>query len=86
MPIHEFKCRRCGNKFDELVKLGEIPPCPSCGDKKPEQLFSTSAAISTPSSREKSAGQARRKAGAVRKEQKHAQAEYERNYIKEHSE
>lgn len=85
MPLYEFKCRKCGHKFDELVRLGEVPPCPSCGDKKPEQLFSTSAAISTGTTRDRSAGQARRKAGAVRKEQQHAQAEYERNYIKEHS-
>jgi hypothetical protein len=36
--------------------------------------------------RKRTAGVARRKAGAVKREKDHAQREYERNYIKEHSE
>lgn len=86
MPLYEFKCRACGKRFEELVRLGETPECPKCHDAAPERLFSTSAVVSTDRSRKKAAGVARRKAGAIKREQDHAQREYERNYIKEHSE
>jgi len=85
MPIYEFRCRRCNRKFEELVRLGEVPECPACGDAQPERLFSTSAGVSTDKTRKRSAAQARRVASAVKKEKDHAQREYERNYIKEHS-
>jgi hypothetical protein len=70
--------------FDELVKLGETPDCPSCGGKDPERLISLPA-VSTESSRRRSLGKARERAGKTHKEKQHAQAEYERNYIKDHS-
>ena len=85
MPLYEFKCRSCGLKFDELVRLGETPQCPNCADAGPERLFSTSAGVSTERSRKRAAGVARRAAGRIKREKDHAQAEYERNYIKEHS-
>jgi putative FmdB family regulatory protein len=85
MPLYEFKCRRCGHRFDELVKVGEIPPCPVCGDSGPERLFSASAGVSTQTTRGKALGQARRAASKVSKEKAHAQREYERNYLKDHS-
>ncbi|MBI4260176.1 MAG: FmdB family transcriptional regulator [Actinobacteria bacterium] len=33
MPIYEYACRSCGNRLEELQKLGEGPPgpCPRCG-------------------------------------------------------
>jgi putative FmdB family regulatory protein len=83
MPLYEFRCR-CGHRFDELVKLGETPVCPSCGYSKPERLFSTSAGVSTGKTRKRAATQARRVAGRIDKEKKHAEAEYTRNYIKDH--
>jgi putative FmdB family regulatory protein len=86
MPLYEFKCRACGRKFEELVRLGETPKCPNCGDATPERLFSTSAGVITERSRKRAAGVARRKASAIKREKDHAQREYERNYIKEHSE
>ena len=86
MPIYDFKCRGCGRKFEELVKLGETPACPKCKGKNVERLFSLSAAVSTDRSRKRTLGQARRAAGKTNREKKHAQAEYERNYIKDHSE
>jgi putative FmdB family regulatory protein len=85
MPLYEFKCRSCGLKFEELVRLGETPACPKCGDAVPERLFSTSAGVSTERSRKRAAGVARRAASKIKREKDHAQAEYERNYIKEHS-
>lgn len=83
MPIHDFLCRTCDHRFEKLVKLDEIPACPLC-QQKVERLFSAPA-ISTQKSRNYTHGIARRKAGAIKKEQDHAQREYERNYIKDHS-
>lgn len=85
MPIYEFFCPQCGHHFEKLVKLNESPVCPSCQGETPERKFSMSAGISTGKSRGKALGKARQVAGAVKKERDHAQAEYERNYIKEHS-
>jgi putative FmdB family regulatory protein len=85
MPLYEFECRRCGRRFEELVRLEEVPACPACGDAEPTRLFSASAGVSTDKTRRRSASQARRAAGAVKKEKDHAQREYERNYIKDHS-
>lgn len=84
MPLYDFKCRACGHAFDELVKVGETPNCPSCGQADVERLFCVPRAISTESTRKRNLGEARRRAGKVRKEKDHAQAEYERNYYKEH--
>ena len=85
MPLYDFKCGQCGKKFEELVRLGETPPCPKCGNLRPERLFSASAGVSTETTRGKALGQARRAASAVKKEKDHAQREYERNYFKDHS-
>jgi len=32
MPIYDYKCRDCGNEFDELAAIGDPPPkeCPAC--------------------------------------------------------
>ena len=47
MPMYEFKCRECGNTFEELVMSASSPlddiPCPACGAKKPEKLISAVA-------------------------------------------
>lgn len=41
MPIHEFKCEKCGEEFEELV-IGSATTvkCPSCGSDKTEKLMS----------------------------------------------
>ncbi len=44
MPIYEYKCIKCGNKFEILQKMNESDKninCPECGAAKPEKLFST---------------------------------------------
>ncbi|MDR2800561.1 MAG: zinc ribbon domain-containing protein [Desulfovibrio sp.] len=40
MPIYEYKCRKCGIEFEDLVSGKASPPCPSCGDKSPDLLMS----------------------------------------------
>lgn len=83
MPLYDYKCRACGRVFEELVRLGETPNCPACNGSDLERLVSIPA-VSTDATRKRSLGKARRAAGKVSREKKHAQAEYERNYIKDH--
>ena len=49
MPIYEYLCQGCGNKFEKLVRRTEEAEglaCPSCGEKHLKQEFSTFAAHS----------------------------------------
>lgn len=84
MPIYDFKCRECGHRFEELVRLNDTADCPKCRAKNAERQFSMSAAVSTDKTRKRSAKIARRSANAINREKKAADREYERNYIKEH--
>jgi len=45
MPIYEFECARCGERFEELVGAGEAPACPACGADGARRLLS---AVSPP--------------------------------------
>ncbi|MDR3448979.1 MAG: zinc ribbon domain-containing protein [Alphaproteobacteria bacterium] len=31
MPIYGYRCSKCGENFQTLVRSGETPECPSCG-------------------------------------------------------
>jgi putative FmdB family regulatory protein len=47
MPIYEYRCQGCGNKFEKLVRrAGEAEglACPSCGETHLKQEYSTFAA------------------------------------------
>ncbi|MDQ6663278.1 MAG: zinc ribbon domain-containing protein [Acidobacteriota bacterium] len=46
MPIYEYKCEGCGNKFEKLVRGSEaaVLDCPACGGKHLNQEYSTFAA------------------------------------------
>jgi putative FmdB family regulatory protein len=51
MPIYEYRCRACDERFDELVRNPDVVvPCPSCGDRGAEQLLSVFARVGTGSS------------------------------------
>lgn len=48
MPIFEYLCEDCGNKFEKLVRRPGLDQvlCPSCGQSHLEQQFSSFAAHS----------------------------------------
>jgi len=63
MPIYEYKCKNCGDKFE--LKLGVFhnkneEKCPKCGGQNIERVFS---AISSQSSGSSSCGPQPRKFG-----------------------
>ena len=43
MPIFEYECKGCGNKFELLIRGSELPRCPSCGDEHVEKCLSVFA-------------------------------------------
>ena len=48
MPIYEYLCESCGNKFERLVRRSEsetavATSCPSCGKQDVKQEYSTFA-------------------------------------------
>lgn len=43
MPIYEYRCLTCSNKFDELVGMGQMDAaitCPACKGKSVERVMS----------------------------------------------
>ena len=41
MPIYEFECEECGNRFEELIRLGAgSAPCQACGSERTRRLLS----------------------------------------------
>jgi putative FmdB family regulatory protein len=47
MPIYEYRCKACGQRFEALRPVGDRGRsliCPECGEKGPEKLPSVFAA------------------------------------------
>ena len=40
MPIHEYKCRTCQHRFEQLIMHSTVAECPSCGGHDLERLVS----------------------------------------------
>lgn len=43
MPIYEYRCGKCGEEFEELVRGNEQPRCPVCGSEELGKKLSASA-------------------------------------------
>ncbi len=42
MPIYEFECGECGERFEEMVPVGtDRAHCPACGAAGAQRRFST---------------------------------------------
>jgi putative FmdB family regulatory protein len=53
MPIYEYKCRECGDKFEKLVRSSVTPAesrtdlvCPVCGSPKVDRQISLCGCLS----------------------------------------
>lgn len=52
MPIFEYRCKKCNEVFEVLVRSSQKPECPNCKSKRLEKLISTfNASAPKPSSR-----------------------------------
>lgn len=40
VPIYDFECRACGERFEALVAVAHRPACPACATPNPDRLFS----------------------------------------------
>ncbi|HHV43048.1 MAG TPA: zinc ribbon domain-containing protein [Firmicutes bacterium] len=49
MPVYEFRCGQCQEKFEELISWSQIDKvvCPKCGSNQVKKLVSTFAARSS---------------------------------------
>ncbi len=45
MPIYEYACRQCGNRFETLVRSGTSVECPNCHSAELDKQLSV---IATP--------------------------------------
>ena len=55
MPLYEYRCRGCGERFEILQRLGEDGDklsCPRCGEPRPERVLSTFASGGSGGARE----------------------------------
>lgn len=46
MPLYEFRCTACGERFEQLMRFGDSfdeMRCPSCDERAVERQFSTFA-------------------------------------------
>ena len=61
MPIYDYQCRKCKNKFELVVLKTTVVACPKCASTSLEQLLSASFAVSTESGRQANIQSARRR-------------------------
>jgi putative FmdB family regulatory protein len=52
MPIYDYACRGCGEKFELLVLKNTVLECPSCKGSDLEQQLVTDFAVSSESTRQ----------------------------------
>jgi len=46
MPIYEYRCTACDERFEELVRNPDVTvACPACGDADAERLLSVFAGV-----------------------------------------
>jgi putative FmdB family regulatory protein len=43
VPLYDFRCRSCGEEFEEFVPASTRPPCPACGAPEAERLLTSFA-------------------------------------------
>ncbi|MFW6331526.1 MAG: FmdB family zinc ribbon protein [Gemmatimonadota bacterium] len=48
MPLYEYVCRECGNRYEAMRRMSqraEAPPCKECGSEETALALSTSAFV-----------------------------------------
>ena len=54
MPVIEYKCTKCGERFDEYRHSRDVAKtqfdkikCPACGAEDPQRVYSTFSTVSS---------------------------------------
>lgn len=50
MPVYDYRCPECGNRFERLVRFSELNDpvnCPTCGSLRSIKLLSPFAVVGT---------------------------------------
>jgi len=74
MPIYEYECRECKNRFESLVLDSTPPECPECEATDLERLMSLSS-VSSDGTRKRNLEDGRQKAQKTQDEKAHADHE-----------
>jgi putative FmdB family regulatory protein len=82
MPIYEYQCKTCGREFEQLIRTGDVPACPSCKSQDLTRLLSLSS-VSSEHTRQHNFNRARERAKLVQRDKDVAQAEYEKKHREE---
>jgi putative FmdB family regulatory protein len=82
MPLFDFKCRRCDQVFEALVRAGTTPVCASCGGGDLEQLPS-SFGVSSASTRKSNLNKARQKGTEARENKLRADHDYMHKHLRD---
>lgn len=45
MPLFEYRCAKCRQDFELLVRTGDQACCPQCGDRNVEKLLSEASGV-----------------------------------------
>jgi putative FmdB family regulatory protein len=73
MPIFEYECVECEQRFEHLERAGSlVATCPSCGAEHVQRLVSL-CAVSSESSRAANLGAAHQRASAKRQEKQRSE-------------
>jgi putative FmdB family regulatory protein len=71
MPLYDFRCRSCGEQFEEFASPGATAPCPACGGAEVERVLTAFAGPFTVAPR----GVAARRSNAHRRVREEQRAE-----------
>ena len=79
MPIHEYKCRSCGQQFEALVRSADVPACPACASVDLERLLSMFA-VQSDGTRSLALKDGKRRSARVKQEHDRAEQAHERDH------
>jgi putative FmdB family regulatory protein len=71
MPLYDFRCRNCGQCFEEFASPGRAAPCPACASPDVERVLTAFAGPFTVAPR----GAAARRSNARRRVREELRAE-----------
>ena len=79
MPIYEYECRACGNRFEQLIIHSTTPECPSCQGRNLERLVSLFG-VDSDATRGSALQDARRRQAQTTRDHNDAEIAYHRKH------